>query len=713
MNLDRPPARWELGSLPADIESNFAGGARVDLALGATATPGAGLRLECDFSTDLFDAATVERWLALYERLLDQVARDPGARLGELDMLGADERRRLLVEWNGADAPVPAGRAHEWVEAQAARAPSAPAVQADDGTLDYGELNARANRLAHHLAALGVGPESRVALSLERGAELLTAMLATLKAGGAYVPLDASHPAERRGWMLADSGASVLVTRGGAWEGAIPPAVAAVRLDADAEAIAARPDGNPGVRTRARGLAYVVYTSGSTGTPKGVGVEHGGLSALCAAYARDLGVGPDARATQLVSSGFDAAALEIWPFLANGASLHVVPDALRLQPPALQRFIVERGITHAHLPPVIAGPLLELPWPAGTALRHLVTGGERLPVAPGPDAPFETVVSYGVTECTAASTATRADGSRLSSIGRPLDNARVYVLDDALRPAPAGVRGEISLGGAQVARGYLGRPGLTAERFVPDPYASVPGARLYRTGDGGRWRADGTLDFDGRMDGQVKIRGFRVETGEVEAALRRHPDVAGCAVAAREDGSGERRLAAYVVGTATPAELRQHLRQTLPEYMVPSAFVALDALPLNAHGKVDRAALPAPDPAAPAEGYAAPAGGLEETLAALWKQVLGVERVGRHDAFFELGGHSLKVAQLHARLRETLERDIPISDLFRFPTVASLAGHLAGNADGEARPGKGSERAARRRALAAERAVAAGAGADR
>jgi acyl carrier protein len=334
----------------------------------------------------------------------------------------------------------------------------------------------------------------------------------------------------------------------------------------------------------------------------------------------------------------------------------------------------------------------------------MITGGERLDVAPGPEIPFETVVSYGVTEGTAASTSTRVDGARLSSIGRPTENARVHVLDAALRLVPAGVHGEICLGGAQVARGYLGRPALTAERFVPDPFSPAPGGRLYRTGDGGRWRADGTLEFAGRLDGQVKIRGFRVEPGEVEAVLRRHPAVSACAVAVRADAGGERRLAAYVVGSAPAAELRQHLRRTLPEYMVPSAFVAVDALPLNAHGKVDRAALPAPDLASSAERYAAPADALEETLAAAWREVLGVERVGRHDAFFELGGHSVAVARLHARLRQALGREVPVTDLFRFPTIASLAEHLGAAPEAEPRPGEGSQRASRRRALAAERA---------
>ncbi|MFL5383527.1 MAG: amino acid adenylation domain-containing protein, partial [Longimicrobiaceae bacterium] len=672
MYLDRQSGDSALGGLRAAAEGNFVGGSRADLALGMTETAGMELRLDCDFSTDLFDAETVERWLGMFERLLEDVARDPRTPLSDLELLADEERHRLLVEWNGAEAHLPAGCVHQWVEARAAAAPGAPAVQAEDGVLDYRELNARANRLAHHLAALGVGRETRVALCLERGAALVTAMLAVLKAGGAYLPLEPSYPAERRAWVLADSGASVLVTAGGAWEGALPPAVAAVRLDADAEAIAARPDASPEVRPSGRDLAYVVYTSGSTGTPKGVGVEHGGLATLCAAYARDLRVTADARASQLISSGFDASVLEIWPFLAEGASLHVVPDALRLDPAALRRFVVEREITHAHMPPPIAGPQLETEWPRDGALRVMVTGGERLGGVPAPDLPFELIVGYGVTECTVASTSGRVDGARLSSIGRPAENSRVYLLDGALRPLPAGVRGEICLGGRQVARGYLGRPALTAERFVPDPFSPAPGARLYRTGDAARWRADGTLEFAGRLDGQVKIRGSRVEPGEIEAVLRRHPEVADCAVVAREDARGEGWLAAYVVGRATAVELRQHLRLALPESMVPAAFVALDALPLNAHGKVDRAALPAPDPAFAEDPYVAPRTQVETVLAGIWEEVLGTDPVGVEQNFFALGGHSLLAMRVVSRVCAVFGVELPLRALFEGPTVAQL-----------------------------------------
>jgi amino acid adenylation domain-containing protein len=701
--VDRGGGETWLGDLRAEIDARV-GGARVELGMGIVEMPDA-LRLELSYAADLFDRETVDHWLALFERLLEEVADGIETPLAALDPMAGDEGRRVVADWNRTDTPVAAGHAHQRVEAHAAAAPDAVAVEADDGVLTYGELNARANRLAHHLASLGGGPEVRVALCLERGAALVTAMLATLKAGGAYVPLDPAYPAGRRAWMLADSGAALLVTRGSLWEGDVPAGVTVVSLDADAEAIAARPDANPGVETGERNLAYVIYTSGSTGTPKGAGVEHGSLSTLCAAYARDLAITADARASQLVSGGFDAAVLEVWPFLAQGARVQVVADALRLDTAALQRWLVARGTTHAHVPPPIAEPLLERAWPRETALRVMCTGGARMRVGPGPDAPFELVVSYGVTECTVASTSTRVrTGEPLSSIGRPGDNSRVYVLDAAGRPAPAGVPGELYLGGVQVARGYLGRPALTAERFVPDPFSRDAGARLYRTGDRARWRADGTLEFIGRLDGQVKIRGFRVEPGEIEVALRAHPAVADCAVVAREDGQGELRLVAWVVGDAAVAELRAHLRRSLPEHMVPAAFVPLSALPMNANGKVDRAALPAPDFSASAPAWAAPATELEETLAGLWREILGVDRVGRHDAFFELGGHSLKVGQLHARLRDALGRDVPVTDLFRFPTVASLAEHLAAEPGDERRAGVGKERASKRRVLAGSRA---------
>ena len=644
------------------------------------------------YGTDLFEPATARRIVRHLSRLLEQVSGDGGAAtpLSRLELMDAAERALVVEEWNRTDTPVAPPLVHELVAAHAARTPDAVAVTAGEEALSFAELNAGANRLARRLAGLGVGPESRVGLCLPRGAELVAAMLAVWKAGGAWVPLDPANPPERLRLMLADSAAAVLVTRAGtAPELAVPDGVAVVDLGAGARAIAAQAADDPEPAATARTLAYVLYTSGSTGTPKGVAVEHGALRSLCAWHARALALGAGDRASQLISAGFDGSVLEIWPALAAGARVQVVPDELRAHPAALRDFMVREGTTVATSPVSITEPLLALEWPADAALRWLVSGADRLRARPRPDAPFTLTNNYGPTECTAivTSAAVAAEGGGLPSIGRPGDNVRAYVLDAALRPAPAGVPGELYLGGAQVARGYLGRPALTAERFVPDPFAAGPGARLYRTGDRARWRADGTLDFMGRRDAQVKVRGFRVEPGEVEAVLRRHPGVAECAVLDREDPAGGRRLVAYVAGEADAEALRGHLRQSLPEHMVPGAFVVLPALPLTPNGKLDRAALPVPGEAGAAR-YVAPRTAVEAALAHVWAEVLQVERVGREDGFFALGGHSLLATKVVSRVRAAFGIDLPVRALFEGPTVAELAaaveGARAAEPDGEA-----------------------------
>ena len=686
--------------------------AKFDLELDLTAGPG-GLTGMLEYAAELFEPATARRMAEHLGRLLEQAAAHPDRRISALELMGAAERARVVGEWNRTDAPQPAdARIHAQFEAQVERTPDAVALSFEDASLTYDGLNRRANRLAHHLVRLGVGPEVRVGLCLERGLEMGVAVLAVLKAGGAYVPLDPAYPAERLAFMLADSAVPVLLVQA-RLRGALPPHAARVLAVDDGEAgLAAERAENPAAAGTPEGLAYVIYTSGSTGRPKGVMNTHRGVVNRLAWMQGEFGIGPGDVVLQKTPFSFDVSVWELfWP-LRQGAHLVMArPDGHR-DPAYLREMIERRGVTTLHFVPSMLQPFVEAA-DAGRcpSLARVVCSGEALSaeLARRFRERFPPSVSlhnlYGPTEAAVDVSAWTCGGAEPSGtvpIGRPVWNTRLYVLDAALRPVPIGVPGELCIGGVQVARGYLGRPGLTAERFVPDPLGPVAGARLYRTGDRARWRDDGVLEFLGRLDAQVKVRGFRVEPGEVEAALRGHPAVRDCAVAARGDAPDDRRLAAYVVPAApvdAPA-LLAYLRARLPEHMVPSAVVLLDSLPLSPSGKVDRGRLPAPQ-YAPAEPYAAPATPVEERLAEIWASLLEVKRVGRHDGFFELGGHSLLMVRLAARLHEALGREVPVVDLFRFATVARLAEHLEGDGGGGGapRPGPGSERAALRRQL--------------
>jgi amino acid adenylation domain-containing protein len=648
-----------------------------------------GITLVWEHNSDLFEAATMEAMANQYRTLLEAVAGDPERRVGSLELMDGAERSRVLEAWNPAAAKGPAALSvHRAVEAQAARTPGAAAIVSAGRETGYRELNARANRLAHHLRTLGVGPEVRVGVCLERSAELVVAVLAVLKAGGAYVPLDPAYPADRLAFMLADSGAAVLVAHGPTLAAvAAQPDVRLLDLDAASAAIAAERDDDPAGGAEPGNLAYVIYTSGSTGTPKGVGVEHRALAAYVAGAAREYGLGAGDRVLQYHSVSFDPAAEEIFATLASGAALVPLADALA-EPAILWELCRREGVTVLDLPTAVWHTLVPHlgtdPAALPATLRLLVMGGER--ALPGAVAAWWRVAgervrllnSYGPTETTIGATlwdAAEAAGAEepVVLIGRPVPDCRVYVLDGEMKPVPPGVPGELCVGGVQVARGYLGRPAGTAERFVPDPFGPRAGARLYRTGDRGRWRPDGTLEYLGRVDEQVKIRGFRIEPGEIEGVLRRHAGVSACAVVAREDVPGEQRLVAYVVGGAAPEALREHLRRTLPEYMVPAAIVPLERLPLTPNGKLDRRALPAPDFASDDTAYAAPRTPVEEVLAEIWAGVLPVERVGVNDNFFALGGHSLLATRVASRVRELLGVELRVRAIFEGPTVAGLA----------------------------------------
>ncbi|HEX2188124.1 MAG TPA: amino acid adenylation domain-containing protein [Longimicrobiaceae bacterium] len=706
--MDAPLRVPELPGLAVRALEGQTGTAKFDLTLGVMNADDA-LEAELEYATDLFDRATAERLADRYRLLLDAMTADPARPVSEIPLLTAGEREQVLRGWAGARARHAADRpVHHLLADRAARRPDAVAVVDGEVVLTRAELVGRAGRLAAWLLRRGVGPETRVAVCMERGWEALAAQLGVLMAGGAYVPLDPAYPAERIAYVAADSGAALLLTQA-RLRGRLPElAVETVALDEAWPSVEAEPGGGGrAADVSPENLAYVIYTSGSTGRPKGVGVTHGGLLNLVGWHARVFGDGEGDRATQLAGPGFDATVWETWPYLAAGVELHVVPEEVRAAPEALRGWLLERRITSAFLPTPLAEAALALEWPADAPLRTLHTGGDALRIRPRPGLPFALVNDYGPTECTviaASGTVAPGDGSAsVPGIGRPVDNTAAYVLDGALQPVPPGVPGELYLGGELLARGYLGRPDLTAEKWLPDPHSAVPGARMYRTSDRVRWLADGELEFMERTDRQVKVRGFRIETGEVEAVLCEHPSVREAVVEARGDAR-ERRLVGYVVAaagaSADAAELRTHLAARLPDYMVPSAWVFLEALPVTPNGKTDRAALP--EPRREADASAEPRNALEDAVAAAWREALALERVGIHDNFFELGGHSLLLAQVHARLRETLGRDIPILDLFRFPTVAALAEHLGAGEAPAAAPGqgRGSERAAARRALA-------------
>ncbi|HEX6910409.1 MAG TPA: amino acid adenylation domain-containing protein, partial [Longimicrobium sp.] len=588
---------------------------------------------------------------------------------------------------------------HALFEARAQGTPDAVALVHEGGALTCAELDARANRLAHHLRRLGVGPEARVAVCLEWGPELVVALLATLKAGGVYVPLDPSLPAERLAYMIEDAGAAVRVTRA-----ALAPRLGGgvtLRVDADGERIAAEGADAPDASVRPDNLAYLIYTSGSTGRPKGVAVEHGAAAAHVRAMARTLEIVPADRVLQFASAGFDVSLEQVFVPLLGGATL-VLRGAEPWSPAEFAGRARALGVTVANVPPAFWREVLA----AGTlpALRLLLVGGDALSAADAAAGGATRLLNcYGPTETVVTATAFAVpDGfagrtaGAAAPIGRPLPGRAASVLDRRGEPGPAGVAGELYLGGL-LARGYLRRPGLTADRFVPDPFGGAAGARLYRTGDRARWLPDGTLEFLGRTDFQVKVRGFRIEPGEIEARLLEHPGVRGAAVVAREHGPGDVRLVAYCVGEPVEAEaLRAHLSERLPEYMVPAAYVQLDALPVTPNGKVDRKALPAPEGDAFAtRGYEAPAGETEQALAEIWSDVLGVERVGRRDHFFALGGHSLLVARVVSRVRQVLGAQVEFGAVFEHPVLRDLAEALAAAGRAELPPIGRADRGAR------------------
>lgn len=641
-----------------------------------------GFRLVLEYNSDLFEAETAARLLAHYERLLAGAVADPEARVCDLPLLSVAEQQEILRRWNetceenGDTAPTPS-----LFEAQVERAPDAIAIRFKEEELTYRELNARANRLAHHLTSEGAGAGVLVAICLERSLELVIAMLAIMKAGAAYLPLDPLHPSARRDGILRESGAKILISD---QDPGPAHGCTVVRLN-QAEAIDTRySDENPHVEIRANDLAYVIYTSGSTGHPKGVSVEHGSLTNFLSSMRRRPGLSAGDVLLAVTTVTFDIAGLELWLPLTTGASVILASRDEIADPQRLIALLEKSNATVMQATPATWEMLLAAGWRGDPRLK-ILCGGEAVAgsLADELRARCSSVWNmYGPTETTIWSSLHEANGGEAAvvPIGRPIGNTSMHVLDQNMQPVPIGVRGELYIGGAGVARGYLDAPELTAERFVRDPFSEKVGARLYRTGDAARRRRDGTLEFLGRLDRQIKIRGYRIEPAEIEAALRQHPFVQQAVVGTRAR-AGEKQLVAYLVSSARetdlePAELSRFLREKLPDYMVPSTFVRLKSFPLTANGKLDWDALPVPQPQPSEVALILPRDAIENRLAKIWEEVLDVHPVGVTDSFFELGGHSLLATRLFARIEKRFGKRLPLGTLFEAPTIEKLAAIL-------------------------------------
>ncbi|WP_437675091.1 amino acid adenylation domain-containing protein [Sorangium sp. So ce131] len=745
------PPTPALPDLAIAAEQLDTGTAQFDLALDVVSDgrDGRGARAAWEYNTDLFDAATIRRLTEHLGVVLESMAARPDARLGELSLLGASDP--LLSPGQPERVAAPSACVHALFEAEAARRPTAVALIHGDEQLTYAAVDERASRLAHHLRRLGVGPETRVGVCLDRSADLVVSVLAVLKAGGAYVPLDPTHPPDRLRFQLADAAVAVLITRSAPSERLPATSAAVVCLDRDADVIAASPARlDPAPARSLDHLAYVLYTSGSTGRPKGVMVTHRTLASAFAAW-REVYRLPaeELRVLQLANPAFDVWTADWVRALCSGGTLVVAPHEAALDPAALSSLLRRERVTVVDLVPALL-KLLLAQWDRdgegtegegtegegtegegtegeGTAgegtgsLRLLIVGSDAWSMRDyarlrARCAPHTRILScYGVTEATIDSAwfegapPAASSPEALVPLGRAFPGTRLHVLDRYGQPLPVGVPGELWIGGAGVARGYWQKPGLTAERFTPDPFSGEPGARLYRTGDRARRLPDGTLEFLGRVDHQVKLRGLRVELTEIEACLRLHPDLRDAAVALKGGPDRDRRLVGYLVPAPDRAPrsdaVRQFLREHLPEVMIPSAFMALDALPLNPNGKVDREALPLPEEQGEVSASAAtpPRTELERTIAAVWQEVLLASRIGVEDNFFDLGGHSLLVARVRTRLREQLNREVAMLDLFKHPTIASLAAALSAGPEAEPARRADEDERDRERARAAQR----------
>jgi amino acid adenylation domain-containing protein len=687
-----PLTRREEGGLQISVSRQYCYTERFDLKL-TCAVMGAALELEFQYDSGLFREDDVRRLAGQFQTLLDVALADPEALVEELKIVSVAERQQILFEWNNTKRDYPLEQClHQLFEQQVERTPDALAAVFQDRQLTFEELNRRANQLARHLQTRGVGQETPVGLCVLSSLEMLVGVLGILKAGGAYLPLDPRNPSQRLNQVLSDAGASVLLTQEHLSTGRFEASSQLISLDTDWEKmIAAESVENLRSQTAADNLAYIIYTSGSTGQPKGVMIQHRSVVNLAAALREEVyaGLGSALRVGLNAPLAFDASVKQLLQ-LCSGHTLYLLPEELRLDAVRAVAYFNEQALdvldcTPSQLKLLLAAGLNQY---ARSGPKMMLIGGEALDeslwsrLAEDQRRRFYNV--YGPTECTVDATwAPVTSAPQRPTIGRPIPNTEVYVLDKELEPVGIEIAGELSIGGTGVARGYLNRPERTAERFVPDGLSGKAGARLYRSGDLASYSPDGSINFIGRNDSQVKVRGHRIEPGEIEAVLRRHEKVQEAVVVVREDPSADMRLVGYVVAeggeTVEVGELRRMLSERLPEYMLPSFLVVLDELPLTRNGKVDLSALPAPEAVRqpPDEHYVAPRNEIEEAITRIWQEVLGVERIGVHDNFFDAGGHSLLMVHVHNKLSEAFGKDVSIVEMFAKPTISALAEYFS------------------------------------
>ncbi|NEO15135.1 MAG: amino acid adenylation domain-containing protein [Moorea sp. SIO3F7] len=679
-----PMGKLELPGLSLSQFNQHSTTSKFDLTLSMTETE-LGLVGTWEYNTDLFDRSTIKRMATHFQNLLSAIVDNPQLSVGELPLLSAEERHQLLVEWNDTASEYPKEKCiHQLVEEQVEKTPDAVAVVFEEEQLTYHQLNQRANQLAHHLLSMGVGPEVLVGICVERSVQMVVGLLGILKAGGAYVPLDPNYPSERLSYMLEDSGVEVLLTQQSLVESLPSHNTQMVYLDSEWGAIEEYSQDNLEVGVDSDNLAYVIYTSGSTGKPKGVQINHKALVNFIESMQQKPGLESTDIFISVTTLSFDIAGLELYLPLITGARLVVISREIATDGMLLAQSLDNYQVTTMQATPATWRLLLTAGWKGNKQLK-ILCGGEALDIILAKEllkTSKQVWNLYGPTEATIWSAVALVDNQFSGSfvpIGFAINNTQIYILDRHLQPVPIGVPGELYIGGDGLARGYLNRPELTSEKFITNPFCNSKSERLYKTGDLARYLPDGNIEFLGRIDNQVKIRGFRIELGEIESVLNTHPQIQQTVVIAREDLPGNKRLVAYIVveESLSTNQLREFLKQKLPDYMVPSAFVTLDTLPLTPNGKVDRKSLPAPDGVfSRVEEYVAPRTTIELQLTQIWSEVLNLTSVGVQDNFFELGGHSLLAVRLMSKIQQQFQINLPLATLFQSPTIEQLASLL-------------------------------------